>query len=99
MTGPEIDILAAKIAERITTPARWMKLSQAVIYSSIGKERLIDLAKAQKIDGFQDLDLKSKPWIFDRDSIDSYRADQFSKNIRHEAEEFALDFMEKLRIS
>lgn len=98
MTGPEIDILAAKIAERITTLPRWMKLSQAVKYSNIGKDRLISLAKMKMIVGYQDPDLKSKPWIFDRESLDQYRTDQFANGPGQDAEEFALDFMEKLSL-
>ena len=95
MTGTDIDILASKIAERITTLPRWMKLNQATKYSNIGKERLIALAKLNHIVGFQDPDLKSKPWIFDKESIDQYRAGQFANGPQNDAEEFALDFIAK----
>ncbi|MCP3944838.1 MAG: hypothetical protein GY710_25625 [Desulfobacteraceae bacterium] len=42
MTDPDIEILAAKISVRISIMPRWMRLKQAVIYSNIGKERLIE---------------------------------------------------------
>jgi hypothetical protein len=96
LTETELDILASKIAERITAPPRWMKLSQAVKYSNIGKERLISLAKLKAVVGYQDHDLKSKPWIFDRESIDQYRARQFASGPGQDAEEFAIDFMQKI---
>ena len=95
MTGNDIDILAAKLAERLTTVPRWMKLKQAIAYSNIGKDRLIALAKLGHINGTQDPDLKSKPWIFDRKSIDEYRAKQMSNSIQKDAEDFALDFITK----
>jgi len=37
---------------------------------------LIEFAKKGLIDGFQESDLKTKPWIFDRESIDNYRYSQ-----------------------
>ena len=95
MNETEIEILAAKIAERIITLPRWMRLRQAALYSSIGKERLIELAKQKQIDGFQDVELKSKPWIFDRKSIDIYRTGQSAKRTDKDAEKFALDFMQR----
>jgi (p)ppGpp synthase/HD superfamily hydrolase len=96
LTGPDIDTLAAKIAERLTALPRWMKLKQAVLYSNIGKDRLITLAKLGHIKGGQDTDLKSKPWIFDRKSIDEYRSKQVSNSPQNDAEEFALDFITKI---
>ena len=36
MTPADLDILAANLAERLTTP-RWLKLRQAVQYAGIGK--------------------------------------------------------------
>ncbi len=96
MTEDDLDILAAKIAQRLTTVPRWMKLNQAVLYSNIGKDRLIALAKRGHINGGKDPDLKSKPWIFDRKSIDEYRAGQIFKSPQNDAEEFALDFIEKI---
>lgn len=96
MIENDIDILAAKLAERLTTVPRWMKLNQAVAYSNIGKDRLIALAKRGHINGGQDPDLKSKPWIFDRKSIDEYRAKQMSNSPQNDAEEFALDFITRI---
>ena len=94
----EIDVLAAKLAERLAVVPRWMKLKQAVAYSNIRRDRLVTLAKRGQINGFQDMDLKSKPWIFDRESIDQYRSGQSTSDSHQEAEEFALDFMAKLRV-
>ena len=72
MTGPELDILAAKIAERIITP-RWMTLKQAAAYANIGQKRLKSLADAGEIAGYQE-DTGRGDWIFDKESIDRYRS-------------------------
>ena len=96
MIEADIDILAAKIAERLTASPRWMKLSQAVKYSNIGKDRLIALARLKQVDGFRDPDLKSRPWIFDKESIDLYRFKQHLHGPQQDAEAFALDFIEKI---
>jgi len=72
LTGPELDILAAKIAERISTK-RWMKLSAAVFYSSYSRAQLLKLAQRKDIIGYQDPDSERGDWIFDKESIDSYR--------------------------
>lgn len=72
MTGPELDILAAKIAERIITP-RWMTLKQAVAYANIGQKRMKALADAGEIAGYQE-DTGRGDWIFDKESIDRYRS-------------------------
>jgi hypothetical protein len=45
----ELDILADKLASRLAVMPRWMTLKQAVMYSNIGKARLIELAKERKI--------------------------------------------------
>jgi hypothetical protein len=42
MTGPELDILATKIAKRITTP-RWLRMRQAVQYAGVGKTEVINV--------------------------------------------------------
>ena len=72
MTGPELDILAAKIAERIATP-RWMKISAAATYSGYSRVQLLKLAKRKDITGYQDPDSARGDWIFDKESIDEYR--------------------------
>ena len=46
------------------------------VYSAIGRDRLVSLAKGKEIFGFQDSELKTQPWIFDRESIDEYRKKQ-----------------------
>ena len=76
MTGPELDILATKIAERITTP-RWMKLTAAVKYSSYSRAKLIELAERRDIIGYPDPDSNRGDWIFDKESIDEYRLSHF----------------------
>ena len=84
MTESDLDILAAKIAARIQPPGRWMKLKQAVLYSSIGELDIVRLAKENQIVGFQDQHLKTKPWIFDRKSIDRYREKQAMERASNE---------------
>ncbi len=55
---------------------RWLRLKDAAQYSSIGKQRLIDLANKSEICGFQDHSSGWNEWIFDRLSIDAYRERQ-----------------------
>ena len=62
----------------ILTAPRWIKLKEATQYGSIGKSRLIQLAQSGVIKGAPDLDSKRRDWIFDRQSIDSYREAQMS---------------------
>nr|WP_319493460.1 helix-turn-helix domain-containing protein [uncultured Desulfobacter sp.] len=76
MTDDELDILAAKIAVRIGVLPRWMTLKQASQYSNIGQKRLIDMVRHGELDGFQDLSLKTKPWRFDKNSIDNHMESQ-----------------------
>lgn len=99
MTGPELDTLADKIADRISAPTRWLKLKSASKYASIGQKDLIQLALDKEIDGFKDLRLKTKPWIFDKNSIDKYRAKQVEEfNDTSDHEKIALDIVESLDI-
>ncbi|MFO7753607.1 MAG: hypothetical protein R6V41_10860 [Desulfobacteraceae bacterium] len=53
MTGSELDILVAKIAERIAVQPRWLKLKQAAVYASIGKGELLDLVRRGGLMGFR----------------------------------------------
>jgi hypothetical protein len=69
MTGSKLDILAAKIAERLTI-RRWLKLSAAVQYSGMGKTALLDLLRSGNIRGYQANGRGD--WIIDRESIDQY---------------------------
>lgn len=62
--------------ENIIINKRWLKLREATQYGSIGKARLIDLARRGIIKGAPDPDSKRKDWIFDRLSIDAYREAQ-----------------------
>jgi hypothetical protein len=62
----------------ILTTARWIKLKEATQYGNIGKARLIKLAVSGVIKGAQDPESKRRDWIFDRQSIDSYREAQMS---------------------
>jgi len=64
--------------------ARWIKLKEAAIYSAIGKHRLIELSRAGAIKGFQDPDSKRGDWIFDRNSLDTYRESQVTSVTAHE---------------
>jgi len=73
--------LAGEIAKLIipmTMPSwpRWLSLKMAAEYSQYGQKKLIELATARKIRGFQDSELKTGPWIFDKESIDTYRMEQ-----------------------
>ena len=52
---------------------RWLKTRQAIVYSSIGKTRLKQLAMDGKIDGYKDPESNRGDWVFDRISIDNYR--------------------------
>lgn len=63
---------------------RWLKLKPAAKYSSIGENRLIDLAKEGVIKGVQDPDSKRRDWIFDRLTIDDYREGQMVVPTIHE---------------
>jgi len=76
LTSTDLEIIAARLAELISVNPRWMKLKQAALYSSIGQKELIQLARTNRIAGFQDTNLETRPWIFDRESIDRYRAGQ-----------------------
>jgi hypothetical protein len=55
---------------------RWLTLREAASYASIGEARLVKMARNGEIKGFQDRALKTKPWIFDLNSLDSYREAQ-----------------------
>jgi DNA-binding MurR/RpiR family transcriptional regulator len=101
LTRPELEILATMIAERLSTP-RWMKLSAAAKYASIGQKELIRLVKEGEIDGFQDLTLKTKQWIVDKNSIDKYRSGQVSEfkseDDSEDNETVALDIIASLEL-
>lgn len=103
ITNDGAALIAAQIIEKIkgdfSVPPKWVKLNQAVRYSGITKDRLIQLAKAKKVDGFKDPDLETRPWIFDLDSIEQYRRSQLKNNLDDidDAESFALDLMGKIR--
>ena len=56
--------------------ARWLKLKPAAKYASMGTQKLKQLAKDGEIIGFPDPDSKRGDWIFDRQSLDSYRENQ-----------------------
>lgn len=55
---------------------RWLTLKQAASYASIGEARLVRMARAGDVKGFQDMSLKTRPWIFDVLSLDAYREAQ-----------------------
>ena len=77
----DIQTLAVELSKHIQPSGswpRWLKLKQAAAYSSWGEKKLIELATSRppKIRGFQDTELSTQPWTFDRDSIDEYRMKQ-----------------------
>jgi len=72
LTSTDLDILAAKLAERLTIP-RWLTIKQAAAYANIGQKRLKALADAGEIGGYQE-DTGRGDWIFDKESIDKYRS-------------------------
>ncbi len=85
----DIKDLAARISEQIVLPenVRWLKLIPAAKYSAIGRNKLKALAAKGIIKGFRDLDSKRRDWIFDKQSLDSYRQDQ-ARRIDLEAKDF-----------
>ena len=83
------DKIASELLPYFTSP-RWLKLKQACQYSSIGKDRLKQLAEMGDIVGFQDPDSKRRDWIFDRLSLDAYRFRQ-ANDIEKKAVEFLKD--------
>ncbi len=96
MTEPRLDILAGKIADKLLVQPRWLKLKQAALYSSIGQKELIRLVEEKRITGFQDSTLKTRPWIFDKNSINEYRLQQALSFNNNNDEQFALDMIESL---
>lgn len=74
------------LSEHITP--RWIKLIPAVKYSSIGKDRLKDLAKKGIIIGFSDPDNKRGDWLFDKESIDNYQLKKAPETIKQKMVEF-----------
>lgn len=65
---------------------RWIGLKEATRYARIGKDRLKDLALRGVVRGCPDPDNKRGDWIFDRNSLDSYRDGQMpSMSPRDEA--------------
>jgi len=69
------------LSEQMILPEniRWLKLIPAAKYSAIGRNRLKALAAKGIIKGFRDLDSKRRDWIFDKESLDSYRQNQASR--------------------
>lgn len=67
---------------------RWIKLIPAAKYSSIGKDRLKDLAKKGIIIGFSDPDNKRGDWLFDKESIDNYQLKKAPETIKQKMVEF-----------
>ncbi len=55
---------------------RWLKLRDAALYSALGEKRLVALAEAGTLMGFQDPDSGRGDWVFDRCSLDAYREGQ-----------------------
>ena len=79
VTNTDVDILADKIATRISAQPRWLKLRQAALYSSIGQKKLKSLAEKGEIVGYPDPETEKGVWVFDRLSIDKYRMKPWRK--------------------
>jgi hypothetical protein len=95
LTDRDLEYIASKIADMLSVQPRWMKLKQAAAYSSIGEKELIRLAKEKQITGGQDKTLKTKQWVFDRQSIDEYRSNQF---INQDHNQFAIEMMNRIDV-
>ena len=89
----DIKKLASKISEQIVLPenVRWLKLIPAAKYSAIGRNRLKALAAKGIVKGFRDIDSKRRDWVFDKESLDTYRKNQASR-----IDLKAKDFIDKL---
>lgn len=79
MTDIELDIIAAKIAEKLLFQPRWLKLKKAALYSSINVKELKRLADAGDIVGYSDPNSKRGDWVFDKESIDKFRLQPVSE--------------------
>ena len=64
---------------------RWIRLKDAMAYSSIGRDRLKELAQSGHIRGFKAPDNRRGDWIFDRQSLDEYRLSQVPEQARNTA--------------
>ena len=93
MNNTDLDILASKIAAKISSQPRWLTMKQAAVYASLGQKRLILLAKSKAIVGFQDDSCKTRPWIFDKESIDAFRLGQAQGSVTDIDEEIALEII------
>lgn len=71
---------------------RWVGLKRAAQYASLGEHELIRLAKNGDIVGFQDRRKKTRPWIFDRQSLDEFRMCQYTDK-KKKARDFAVDLL------
>lgn len=62
---------------------RWLKITDAAEYSSIGRHRLRELVlKKKAIKGFIDPDSKRGDVIIDRLSLDDYRESQYKEFVK-----------------
>ena len=73
---------------------RWMPLKMAALYSAIGKKRLVCLAEKKIIRAGRDTDTKTGEWIFDKNSLDSYRESQMEDSYQN----FAVEMLKKAGI-
>ena len=58
---------------------RWLSIKEAAEYSKLGRHKLKGLASIGIIKGCPDPDNKRGDWIFDRESLDSYRESQMAQ--------------------
>ncbi len=79
LNSEEISAIAHELSKLLIVERRWLKLTAASQYASIGKDRLKTLASEKKIIGYQEPDARGD-WIFDKESIDNYRLSIVAKN-------------------
>jgi (p)ppGpp synthase/HD superfamily hydrolase len=96
MTSDDIDLIAIRLAERLSQQPRWLSTAAASKYASINETKLKALAKEGRISGSPDPDMKNGKWIFDRLSIDAYREAQLLKKDEKSIDEAIQRFINKL---
>lgn len=99
LSEKEISVIALKVAEQVSEhliSPRWLTLRQAMKYSNIGRDRLIQMAKDGIIRGDQDKIGTSK-WFFDKKSIDDYHEAFFKHGVTDDTIKRLLESSKKHR--
>lgn len=84
------------MANAASIQPRWLHLKDAAKYSSVGRKRLVVLARTGGVRGFQDPESKRGDWIFDRESLDAYRESQASEKGADAMRNKALDILKRM---